>query len=200
MNDTLIIGDVHGKVDKYWKLLQQNLRSRSIQVGDFGFEAQHLWHLANVDSDKHKINFGNHDDYTFLHERHSLGNWSWDIERDLMTVRGAFSIDRVHRTENISWWANEEMNYEEMQQAVDAFILYKPSIVVTHDCPHEVSKHLFGGNIKNQIKTTTGNGLQVMFESHQPDLWIFGHHHREEDEMIDGTRFICLEELGTFKI
>jgi hypothetical protein len=35
-----------------------------------------------------------------------------------------------------------------------------------------------------------------MFSIHKPDLWIFGHWHCDADEVIDGTRFICLNELS----
>ena len=66
----LIIGDVHGKVNEYWKILQKwDKRHCSIQVGDFGFKKQHEWHLKNIDFSQHQINFGNHDDYSFLHEQ-----------------------------------------------------------------------------------------------------------------------------------
>ena len=40
----LIIGDVHGKVNEYYKLLQKH-KGVSIQVGDFGFKKEHKWHL-----------------------------------------------------------------------------------------------------------------------------------------------------------
>lgn len=193
-SNTLIIGDVHGKVDRYWNILQKH-KSSSIQVGDFGFKKEHDWHLANIDYSQHKINFGNHDDYTYLHKPHSLSNFSIS-KSGLMTIRGAYSIDKVYRTENLNWWANEELNYSEMQQAVDFYNFNKPKIIISHDCPHEVRKQLFGIN----DKSITSNGLQIMFENHQPDLWIFGHHHKSKNEVINGTRFVCLAELETFLI
>ena len=126
---------------------------------------------------------------------HSLGNFNL-ISNEIMTVRGAYSIDKAHRTENIDWWNNEELNCIEMQNAMDFYILNKPKIMITHDCPHEARKQLFGIN----EKTITTNGLQMMFENHQPDLWIFGHHHRSKNEIINRTRFIYLAELETMVI
>jgi predicted phosphodiesterase len=188
----LVIGDVHGKINDYWKLV--NFRKGcSIQVGDFGFKKQHDWFLKNIDYTQNQINFGNHDDYSFLYEPHSLSNWSYAYESKVMTVRGAYSIDKAYRTENLDWWANEELNYEEMQNAIDFYNFNKPKIMITHDCPDYARRYLFG--IRD--KSITSNGLQVMFQNHQPDIWIFGHHHRSKNEVINGTRFICLAELET---
>ena len=189
----LVIGDVHGKIDNYWKILQKHKKGRSIQVGDFGFKKQHDWHLNNIDWTQHQINFGNHDDYTFLNEPHSLSNWSYSYESKIMTVRGAFSVDKEFRIKDIDWWENEELNYEEMSNAIGHYLFNKPKIMITHDCPQSVREFLFGIT----DKSLTTNGLQQMFELHQPDLWIFGHHHKSKTETINGTKFICLSELET---
>ena len=195
MNEKLlIIGDVHGCIDNYWKILQKNKGIKSIQLGDFGFKKEHEWHLKNINSELHKICFGNHDDYNFLNSPHSLGNFSFDEENSLFSIRGAFSIDKIYRKENVSWWTNEEMNVNEMQEVVDFYIANKPKIVVSHDCPNMIRKIVFG----IFDKTITSNGMQIMLENHKPDLWIFGHHHEHVDKMIEGTRFICLDELESF--
>lgn len=188
----LVIGDVHGKINDYWNLVNSR-KGCSIQVGDFGFKKQHDWFLSNIDYTQNQINFGNHDDYSYLYEPHSLSNWSYSYESKVMTVRGAYSIDKAYRTENLDWWANEELNYEEMQQAIDFYNFNKPKIMITHDCPDYARRYLFG--IRD--KSITSNGLQVMFEIHQPDIWIFGHHHKSKNKVINGTRFICLAELET---
>lgn len=191
----LIIGDVHGQVDRYWKILQKH-KGKSIQVGDFGFRKQHQWHLKNIDSSLHKINFGNHDDYTFLEEAHSCKNFSFYNEHNLMTVRGAMSSDRASRIEGKEWWSNEELSYSEMQSAIELFTIQKPEIMITHDCPQSIRKSVF--SIAD--KSLTSNGLQMMFELHQPLVWIFGHHHKSIDEIINKTTFICLPELETLSI
>jgi predicted phosphodiesterase len=195
--DFAIIGDVHGKINNYWKLLTGNLKGLStIQVGDFGFSTEHLWHQANIDPEHHRINFGNHDDYDYLNSPHSLGDFSYFEERKIMTVRGAYSIDRSIRKEYVDWFPNEELNYHEMYKAVAAYQSNKPKIMISHDCPHEVRKELFGIT----DKSITSNGLQAMFEHHQPEMWIFGHHHQSVSQVINGTLFICLNELETIII
>jgi predicted phosphodiesterase len=188
----LIIGDVHGKINQYWKLVN-NRKGCSIQVGDFGFKQQHNWFLKNIDYSQNQINFGNHDDYSFLYEPHSLSDWSYAHESKVMTVRGAYSIDKDQRIENVDWWANEELNYRQMQNAIDFHNFNKPRVMITHDCPDYARRYLFG----IREKSITSNGFQMMFENHQPDIWVFGHHHRSKNQVINGTRFICLAELET---
>lgn len=188
----LIIGDVHGKVDSYWKLIQSE--SKSIQLGDFGFTQQHEWHIKNCDPTKHKIVFGNHDDYSYFNYPHSLGNFSITPE-GIFTIRGAESIDKHHRTENISWWKEEELNWGEANEVIDNYKKTKPEVVISHDCPESVCIRYFGyhGSFTRKL-------LQNLFEFHQPMLWIFGHHHKSKNDTIDGTRFICLNELETITL
>lgn len=39
-----------------------------------------------------------------------------------------------------------------------------------------------------------------MFTAHKPKLWLFGHWHMPFDEVVSGTRFICLAELATIDV
>lgn len=195
MHNLLIIGDVHGKIFEYNKIVKKH-NNRSIQLGDFGFKNQHDWHIKNIDSYQHRILFGNHDYYPYLKLPYSLRNFSFMNLGEIMTIRGAFSIDKKYRTEGLDWFHNEELNYNEMQVAIDQYIKNKPKIVISHDCPHTIRKQLF--NIHD--KSITSDGLQMMFESHQPDIWFFGHHHCKKREIINGTKFICLSELETYII
>jgi len=52
----------------------------------------------------------------------------------------------------------------------------------------------------NYNNTLASNGLQIMFDMHRPKLWIFGHYHQDFDDVIKGTRFVCLNELKTITI
>lgn len=194
MERITIIGDVHGKVLGYEKIIRNC--DKSIQVGDFGFQREHDWHVANIDPLRHKINFGNHDDTRYLDYPYSMGNWSWDPVSGIMTIRGADSIDRSRRKEGLDWFPNEQLSYTEMSDIIDTYILYKPRILITHDCPQSLCTELF--HIRD--KTLTRSGLQTMLDMHQPELWIFGHHHRSRNIQWNGTRFICLAECETFII
>jgi Icc-related predicted phosphoesterase len=114
----------------------------------------------------------------------------------IMTVRGAYSIDQSVRIEGVNWWRNEEISYKKMEEIIKFYEGMKPKIMTTHECPQSIRDYLFG--IKE--RSITSMALETMFQIHQPDLWIFGHHHISKNEIINGTKFICLEELQFFKI
>lgn len=190
----IVIGDVHGKTKRYSEIVG-NLKEPTIQVGDFGFEHAHRWHMAHVDPDQHKVLFGNHDFYPLLNAPHSLGDYAI-LDGGIMTIRGAFSIDRANRTDGVDWFKEEELTMEKCYEAVDLFAKQKPSVVITHDCPTEVCNHMHG----QSTKTRTDQLLQACFIQHQPELWIFGHHHRSFKMNMGGTLFLCLDELETFQL
>lgn len=191
----LLIGDVHCNIRQY-QLIIERYAGETLQLGDFGFYKEHKWHLDNLDSEKHKVCFGNHDDQSFLQERHSCGDFKYFEKYDLMSIRGAYSIDKSRRTTGVDWWPNEEMTYLEMNDTIAFYEKRLPSIVVTHDCPRKISKKLFDLD----ITSITARGLDEMFEIHQPKMWIFGHHHCSTRTIVNGTLFICLSELETFEL
>lgn len=187
-----IIGDVHGKTGEYHRKIWFH-EGPSIQVGDFGFQREHRWHLNTIDL-RHKINFGNHDDYNFLDSPHSLGNFS--LYHGVFTVRGANSIDKQYRRKEIDWFEQEQLTYQEGIEVYDEYERVKPSVVVSHDCPQSIKQALFGYT----EKTSTNLLLQHLLDIHTPDLWIFGHHHRSKNVNIKGCNFICLKELEHYDV
>lgn len=196
------VGDPHGKIDHLVKIIKDCYysipRSQVLCVGDLGFNSQ-------INQLKEELCFytehffsvvGNHDDIPNKDSWPYLGNFAHFPNESIFTVRGAFSIDKIHRTEGIDWFANEELTYQEGLEAFDEYCKLKPRIVISHDCPESIRQTFFG----IFEKSNTSNLLQAMFEEHQPELWVFGHHHKHRDSEIFGTRFICLEELETFEI
>ena len=191
----LIIGDVHCKIKKYFELIQSE--KESIQVGDFGFKNEHDWHLNNI-SPLHKVNFGNHDYYPYLNKPHSCGNFS--TVGDIFTVRGAHSIDQYKRISGRDWFENEELNYSETNDCVDLYETTKPKIVVAHDCPMFIATEFFNLPRLNEFVSHTRLLLESLVQSHAPEIFIFGHHHKSIDVTVNGTRYICLKELETFNL
>lgn len=190
----MLIGDVHGKYHKYQELIQiaEDKNINSIQLGDFGFELEHIWHRNNIDCDNHKILFGNHDFYPFIDLPHSLGNFGYLEEYGIFYIRGANSIDKYRRTPGLNWFDNEELSWEEANQCLDLYETIKPNIVISHDCPFFAYEHF---NIKSTIKNHTSVLLSEIHNTHQPQNWYFGHHHISTNFMYMNTNFRCLAEL-----
>lgn len=187
-----LIGDVHGKLVDYYKIVSTG--KKTLCVGDFGFKKHWDWHLQHIDSDDHRILMGNHDYLPYVYKKPSLGDFG--VFEDFFVVRGAKSIDRHVRTDGINWFREEELTYEYAIRGFDLYEKVKPEIVVTHDCPHSIRHTLFGITDKSD----TSNMLEAMFQIHKPKIWVFGHHHRSKDINIKGTRFICLSELETLEL
>ena len=200
---TIMIGDVHGKYNRYKSIIKQH--KDTIAIGDMGIgfrDRRGDRFLINPPYDRMVENNarfirGNHDNPSVC-KNHTQYIADGTIEGNVMFIGGAGSIDREHRTENIDWWADEECSTQELSDIVDLAIEKKPEIIVSHDCPQEVVRPLFLGYDlhKSLYPTRTGQALESIRQLVKPKLWIFGHWHIDRDAIIDGTRYICLAELA----
>lgn len=203
---TRYIGDVHGLKNDL-SLVLYNIPddvTSVVQVGDMGvgFGQGDYWHESLEDmlnSVNGRFIRGNHDNPS---ECKQMVTWIKDglVENDIMYIGGAWSIDYQWRTQGHDLWDDEELSYDRFTQLASVYETVKPRVMVTHDCPLSVSNELFIETGKSfsgkQFKTRTGAALDTMFSAHQPELWIFGHWHRDTDKVINGTRFICLNEMS----
>ena len=198
------IGDVHGKWLEYFGLIK--LYPESIQVGDFGFgfrPSPKPWDL------NHKFIRGNHDEPAACRAHPNyLGEYG--VYKGMFFVGGAFSIDYAwrqgHNLFNPNqqvWWADEEIVQSEFEKILGLYEETKPRIVVSHDAPDIVKKHMTGGNIeyKKMYLNRTSNGLMpAMLKIHQPEVWVFGHYHCSAKVRIDQTLFIVLGKLEVVEV
>ena len=195
-----IIGDVHGKYDQYHKIIRQTENyPYTIQLGDFGFKYDSL---KNVDSTRHLILPGNHDNYDICYNYSNfLGDYGYTSlnKINFFYYRGAFSIDRSYRTIGIDYWENEQVNIDQFLKARELYREIKPKIVITHDCP-EVMVPTYIGNTARIHQNITGWALNELFNIHQPDLWVHGHYHVSKTTTYGKTKFVCLKELETLEI
>jgi hypothetical protein len=163
-----IIGDVHGKYDRYAHKASE--AEYSLQVGDMGFDYRYITRV--LDSDKHKVIGGNHDNYTkylcvcnpvdefkrgpgkedcpLCHGKgYTYGDQSKHFLNDygvhtipgfspIFYVRGAWSIDYKYRTPEISWWEDEEIPPLQMAEALEVYKVIKPDFVVSHTVPFSI--------------------------------------------------------------
>lgn len=200
-----IFGDVHGKMYKYVPLALE--AEHTIQLGDLGF-LDHYEYLGFLDPTKHRVLGGNHDDYSvrdgvfYNQTPHFLGDYGVHNVPgvgDFFFVRGGHSIDKDQRTEGFDWFPDEQISYSNGIKALDEYVKVKPKIMLSHECPTSIIDRVSGfkkWNGEPILPSMTANLLEQMFEAHKPELHIFGHHHKSFDMVIEGTRFVCLPELG----
>jgi predicted phosphodiesterase len=203
---TRVIGDCHGKYRRFKNIIRN--ASRSICVGDMGvgfryYDAgRELRHAANPPHDamvKRNCRYirGNHDNPNVCRNQ---SQWIPDgtVENDVMYIGGALSIDIHLRTEGLSWWADEECSLAQLNHFVDVYDMVRPRVMICHECPESIADTIMKGHNKNKIlrPSRTRQALQGMLEIHRPEIFLFGHWHVDIDQVIDGTRFICLNELS----
>jgi hypothetical protein len=199
MIDLLLIGDVHGKMNEYRRIIENSNHDFSIQVGDFGFQKEWTWleQESGLDPYHNKIIHGNHDCIPMARTSpYSLGRYYFYPDHSIFCMAGASSIDRSRRVEGRDWFRDEELSYSEFREIYDFYLGGKPDIVISHDCPQIVCTKLFG------IKETnnTRQSYDWLLGVHRPKLWVFGHHHNSVSMLLDGTYFICLDELETLRL
>jgi Icc-related predicted phosphoesterase len=197
------IGDIHNKPGIYLDLIKKY--DATIQVGDFGLK--YAWTKIsdeNVNSVYHKILPGNHEDYDFLlneKSEYNLGDFGTCNFHKIkfFFVRGAYSIDDNTRIIGFDWWEQEQLSYQQQNEALDAYEKEKPDIMITHTLPSDVAENLFHNMLA--IRCSTTSLFQEMFRIHKPKLWICGHFHPMSVMVRDilGTTFVIIPSYEGIK-
>ena len=200
MTKCKLIGDCHGKIDSLsGHLVQHGDDFKILQLGDMGLGFEGV-RLPSI----HK-NFGfirgNHDSPSMC-RMHSNYAGDFGMWNGIFVMGGAYSIDWLHREPGISWWPDEEMSHEELDECLKAYIAAKPSIVASHEAPQAIGQALIqDGGFRvykyGSTESRTAKMMQRMFTYHQPEYWFFGHYHRDWQANLGGTHFQCLNELST---
>jgi len=194
-----IVGDVHGKYGQFEDILKSS-EYPVIQVGDmaYGFSKRIDDGLDKL-SERYDYKFirGNHDDPNVCRKKKEyIEDGTFCKTMNAKFIGGAFSIDRSIRTEGVNWWSDEECSYTQLSDMAIEYMKQKPDIMITHDCPKSFLTKGFG--YYPIYENRTSSAFEAMLETHKPKLWIFGHHHKNMDMHVDGTRFVCVGELSKF--
>lgn len=192
----LFIGDVHGKFDRLRKIIH-DIDDKIVQIGDLG-----LGFPGHPDPkdlpDNFKFIRGNHDNPTVCRvNTHYLGDYGYLKDEGIYFISGADSIDKAYRILGRDWWIDEQLSSLQFDEILVDIETKKPRIIVTHDMPMSLMEPFFGYKPYSNL---TILALDAIFAIHKPEIWIFGHHHIAIDTVVDGTRFICLPELGTITL
>ena len=128
----LFVGDNHSQFATYSYILfkMQHKGGQigvdcSLQLGDMGigfndrdpkFSKDNLSWFPEIDLN-HKFIRGNHDNPAMCKSHPNyLGDWGYLSDPNIFYVSGGYSVDYMYRTVGVSFWADEELNTEEMQK------------------------------------------------------------------------------------
>ena len=199
------------------RLAKKNDISKIIQVGDFGFwdnSDQEVYYLDKLseNSEKRGVTWyvvpGNHENYDKLEGYQAVGPWSsegfaeirpsilycgkvnwWAWEgKTFKSVGGAVSIDREYRTLGKSWWMQETLTDDELQQAID---LGEADYLFTHDCPTHAP---FARRLKPDLDSIIHRQkMNDVGKSTKAKVWFHGHMHDFYDYWYGDTKVWGLE-------
>lgn len=183
----IFLGDVHGHLSVCHNIANYNSNATVIQTGDLG-----VGFISNAIMKTLPSNFkffpGNHDCRTLCKELPSfLGDYGI-YQNDFFFVSGADSIDKNVRIEGLSWWADEELTYDQAQACLKLWETSKIEVLVAHDLPQtfaESYKFIYDSSL-------TRNLLQAMVDVRKPKVFIHSHHHQSKKHIFNDIAVIEL--------
>lgn len=209
MDKIRFIGDLHGRYQSYLKIIEDaDVKGiPTVQIGDFGVGfGPTPYETVGLDPVKHQFIRGNHDYPNLCLEMPGfISDGSYSHDNRILYVGGASSIDRMYRTEGVNWWADEQLTIAELEDILELAWNYLPEVVISHECPEFISDVIC--QVLRKPKYNDDNRTRMMLQqlyhldvASKPKLHIFGHWHHDCDFRINGTRFICLNELSYIDI
>lgn len=199
MKRIMLIGDIHGQFEIYFKIIEQIDCDYSIQLGDMGIgfpDTQIEYNSIFPIENKHKFIRGNHDNpLVCQNHQHYLGDFG--INKDgIFLVGGGNSIDKEWRTPFVDWWPDEELSYQQFNQIIDLYSKEKPEYVITHAPPLELLPLTSQFNFIDE--NNTSKCFSEMLKIHKPKKWIFAHMHTNFNQIVDSVNFICVDQYSYY--
>lgn len=217
---TFLKGDIHGNLFEIIDFINRfNLGKNDniIILGDCGIAwrkdkkdlAQNI-KLWNECGNGVKLYFidGNHENFNILNSlpiENNMGKIADNIyhlrrgqvyefeNKKILVCGGADSIDKYRRIENFTWWKEEAIS----QETIDDIPAGHYDYVLTHCCPKSVfeKNRIYLSTLQfldeNKINHSSEDMLEQLKNKITFDHWFFGHYHinRNLDE-----KFTCLFE------
>ena len=223
MTRTLIAGDLHGNWPALNRLISKGNPDIVLQCGDFGwwpqFEVnrpvlygqQRAWKLKGVKPGNTKVYWcdGNHDNHHVLSPRIKPREPSELYKnvfycprgsrlklpdgRVVLFIGGAESVDKDQRIYGHDWYPEEIISQTDLDQCLKG---PKADIVISHTAPNLfLDQH--DGIRQEKYNDPSTKALDMVLEFHKPDLWYFGHFHKEiKGHYMDHTKYHGLDYPG----
>jgi len=203
MKKILITGDVHADFGRLNALINRKKPDIVICCGDFGYWPRYQkYDFSNIMPQGAKIYWidGNHEDHWALRDRTTDeivkdviykprgSTMKLDDGRNILFMGGADSIDKMHRTEGVSWFREEIIQQKDLYDLTDE----KVDIFITHTCPEELVYDLRKG-YPEKSNEPSNIALSQLWKQYKPELWIFGHWHQAKEGTMMGTKWYALD-------
>lgn len=216
MKSIVLIGDIHGMFFRFIDSCQrfQHQNTYLIHVGDFGVGFKGFKYDAPLNAlskylvENNNILFvvrGNHDNPSWFKNPTNL----WQnivflpdyselnlLDKKILTVGGAVSVDRNIRTEGNDYWKDEIFHF-------DPHFKYQTyDLVVTHSRTSYADVFKNYDNISHYLAEDDKLLEDLMFETKQldalyevtkPKTWVFGHFHYSSSTHYEQTHFKGLD-------
>ena len=217
----MFVGDVHGRFPHLHDLIETEHPDAVIVAGDFGYWYDYgknkLIHmLENPFAVPVYFVDGNHEDHDRLDQLVEqfgnqtpidVGNNVYYIPRgcvfelfgyNICGAGGAFSVDFYLRKPGISWFPQEQLTEQQVDNLFDTS--KNVDIVVSHTCPFVILDRvldkcrIFGPvTVDNTEKL-----LDRILTMYNPSMWFFGHWHHFGHFRKNNTKFYLLDMLHDF--
>ena len=102
--------------------------------------------------------------------------------KKIFVIRGASSIDKEYRTENVDWWKEEELSEKEKEEIIKELEKNnKFDYILSHTAPAFIVKKLIKEfNVNPKKLDNTSLFLEEIYQKYLKDnfkFWLFGHFH-----------------------
>ena len=110
---------------------------------------------------------------------HLMRGEIYNIEgKTFFTFGGATSIDKIYRTEGVSWWQREIASYNEMEHGMLRLenVGFTVDYIITHTVPSSITNEMFGFAAE---MCDVSRYLELILERVTYKTWYCGHMHTE---------------------
>lgn len=111
------------------------------------------------------------------------GEYNWN-GKTILTIGGAYSVDKFYRIANgWNWFADEQLTAEEREEILSHIDGKHYDYIFTHTCPtHWMPTDLFLKNIdQSMVDNSMERWLVQVENSISYGHWFFGHYHADRD-------------------
>lgn len=137
------------------------------------------------------------DDYTQVTVEDNEG-----VQTSVLCIGGGTSIDRAYRTQGITYWKDEEVEYEQYRS------LRNPDVLCTHTIMRYAiplkDEATFSRMINRDPKLMTDlveedKTMKKIYDYYKPRAWVHGHFHFSHDTTFEETHIRGLDVYEFYK-